>query len=124
MEDLSEREQLMFLQLIVTGVTFPAAGASASSEPFSSVSSGSFSGERAGPGAEKTRTRKETATAIASWPKPLPPKPTIIWCTFFPPKPAIIVPSLPSEVCTVKPSVKCVSETLEVKYPDGITTSF
>lgn len=63
LEDLSEREQLMFLHWIVTGVTLPEVGASASSESFSGTSSASFSGERAGPGAEKTRTRKETATA-------------------------------------------------------------
>lgn len=92
MEDLSDSEQLILFQRIVTGVTFPeGVGVSPSGESLLGTPSSSLSGKRAGPGAEKIRTRKDTATAATIWPRPLPPKLVTNWFSVFPPKTTIIV---------------------------------
>lgn len=54
----------MLFQRIVTGVTFPEGGGA--SPLFGASSSSSLSGKRAGPGVEKMRTRKDTATAMTT----------------------------------------------------------
>lgn len=74
LEDLSEREQLMLIHLIVTGATFPFTG----TWPFSSSSSGRASGSNSGPGPEKRRSSRAAATAASSWPTPPPPFPPIL----------------------------------------------
>lgn len=93
LEDLSEREHVMFLHRIVTGRTFVSGDDESSPSPAPSASekssSASFSGKSAMPGPEKMRTSIAAATAARRRPTPFPPMPETASAIDFPPKGAM-----------------------------------